>query len=632
MSCASSGGRAAILPSARRAVKRATPFLRSARVEYAAPALAPSAEATMATPDLLFRDALLVDGTGAPERRADVRTRGDRIAEIGAPGSLDATGARVVEADGRLLTPGFVDPHTHYDGQVTWDPILAPSSWHGVTTVVMGNCGVGFAPARASERTWLVELMEGVEDIPGTALHDGIRWEWETFPEYLDALEHMPRTIDVAAQIPHGALRVYAMGKRGAEPERATQDDLEKMSALVREGIRAGALAFSTNRLPLHTSIHGDPVPGTYADRDELRALAQAVIDGGGRLVQSVPAGSMGEDPEGPVREVELYREISMATGATITFSTVQVHPNPELWRKVLARCADANAAGAKLVPQVLARPAGLLASFDTFNPFAERPSYKEVAGLPLAERAKRLCEPERRARILSAEEARHDNAGMGIMRHSLRSAFAMDRGVVFEPDPSESIAARAEREGVDPIAKLYDVMCELALASSGGKTRMLHVYFSGYAHGNLDAIGEMLASDLTVAGLADGGAHCSMICDASMPTFVLAHWVRDRTRGPRMSLPQAIRMLSSEPAELYGLRDRGVIAAGKRADLNLIDLGRIELDLPEITPDLPTGASRVLQRGHGYDLTAVAGQVTFENGTPTGARPGTLVRGERRA
>ncbi|MCA9509066.1 MAG: amidohydrolase family protein [Myxococcota bacterium] len=582
--------------------------------------------------DLRILNATLVDGTGAPERMADVRVEGGRIAEIAPAGALGTGAGRAIDAQGRLLTPGFVDPHTHYDGQVTWDPVLAPSSWHGVTTVVMGNCGVGFAPARASERAWLVELMEGVEDIPGTALHDGIQWAWETFPEYLDALERMPRTIDVATQIPHGALRVYAMGERGAAQERATADELEKMAALVREGIRAGALAFSTNRLPLHTSIHGDPVPGTFADRDELLALARAVVDGGGRIVQSVPAGSMGDDPDGPVREVELYREISRATGATVTFSTVQVHPNPELWREVLKRVAAANASGAKLVPQVLARPAGLLASFDTFNPFAERPSYQEVAALPLAERVKRLRDPARRARLLSDEEARRDNAGMGIMRHSLRSAFAMDAGVVFEPEPSQSIAARAEREGVDPVAKLFDVMCDLAEASTGGRTRMLHVYFSGYAHGSLDAIGEMLASDLTVAGLADGGAHCSMICDASMPTFVLAHWVRDRTRGPRIPLPQAVRMLSKEPADLYGLRDRGVVAVGRRADLNLIDLDRIELDLPEITPDLPTGAARVLQRGHGYDYTIVAGEVTFEGGEPTGARPGGLVRGERAA
>jgi N-acyl-D-aspartate/D-glutamate deacylase len=551
------------------------------------------------TSELLIRNARLVDGTGGPARMADVRSADGRIVEIAAAGSLAKGRGETLDADGRMLTPGFVDPHTHYDGQVTWDPILAPSSWHGVTTVIMGNCGVGFAPAKPGEHDWLIELMEGVEDIPGTALHEGIRWDWETFPEYLDALERLPRTIDVGTQIPHGALRVYAMGRRGAAQERATAADLETMARMVREGIRAGALAFSTNRLPLHTSIHGEPVPGTFADREELQALAQAVIDGGGALVQTVPAGSMGEDREGPVRDVELYREISLATGA-------------------------------RLVPQVLARPAGLLASFETFNPFANRPAYVEVAALPMAERVRRLREPERRARLLA--EGAYDNAGMGIMRHSLRSAFAMDRGVVFEPDPSESIAARAERAGVDPIAMLFDTLCDLAEASAGGKTRMLHVYFSGYAHGDLGHIGEMLASDLTVAGLADGGAHCSMICDASMPTFMLAHWVRDRTRGPKLPVEEAVRLLSKGPADLYGLGDRGVVAVGRRADLNLIDLDRIELELPEITPDLPTGARRVLQRGRGYAATIVAGEITFRDGEPTGARPGRLVRGRRSA
>ncbi|MEZ4334262.1 MAG: amidohydrolase family protein [Myxococcota bacterium] len=580
--------------------------------------------------DLLIRNARLVDGTGAAARMADVRIRGDRIAEIGEAGKLAAGRGDVLDADGRLLTPGFVDPHTHYDGQITWDPILAPSAWHGVTTIITGNCGVGFAPAKPDEHAWLIELMEGVEDIPGTALHEGIDWAWESFPEYLDAVERMPRTLDVGTQIPHGALRVYVMGRRGADPSAATAAELEQMARLVREGVRAGALAFSSNRLALHTSIHGEPVPGTFAGRDELQALAQAVVDGGGALVQTVPAGSMGDDRDGPVRDVELYGEISRATGAAFTFSTVQVHANPDQWREMLERSRQANASGARLVPQVLARPAGLLASFDTFNPFANRPAYQEVEQLPMAERVKRLREPERRARLLA--EGRYDNAGMGIMRHSLGSAFAMDRGVVFEPDPSESIAARAKRAGVDPIALLFDTLCDLAEASVGGKTRMLHVYFSGYAKGDLGDLGEMLASDLTVPGLADGGAHCSMLCDASMPTFMLAHWVRDRTRGPRIALEQAVRMLSKAPAELYGLFDRGTVAVGKRADLNLIDFDRLELELPEVTPDLPTGARRVLQRGKGYAATLVAGEITFREGEPTGARPGRLIRGRRSA
>jgi len=580
--------------------------------------------------EIRIRNAKLVDGTGAPPRAADVRVAAGRIVEIAEAGALSPGGGDTIDADGLLLTPGFVDPHTHYDGQVTWDPELAPSSWHGVTTVVMGNCGVGFAPAKSEERGWLIELMEGVEDIPGTALHEGIRWDWESFPEYLDALEKLPRSVEVAAQVPHGALRLYVMGERGARQEKATREDLEEMARIVTESVRAGALGFSTNRMPLHTSIHGDPVPGTFAEVEELERLTRAVVEGGGHLAQSIPAGAMAEEPDGMLREVEIYREISQRTGATLTFSLPQIHAYPDQWRDVMRACHEGNAAGAKLVPQVSGRPNGLLLSWETFNPFLARPSYQEIAALPIAERLAELMKPERRGRILA--EADHDNAAMSIMASSLHSTFAMDEGPVFEPGFERSIAGRAQAAGVDPLAMLYDVMCEIAMASRGGKTRMLAVFFAGYGEGNMDAIGEMMRDDISVISLGDGGAHCSMICDASLPTFVLAHWVRDRTRGEKIPLEHAIKMLTKEPADLYGLGDRGVVAVGRRADLNLIDLEAIELDLPEITPDLPTGASRILQRGHGYRATICAGEVTFRDGEPTGARPGGLVRGARSA
>ena len=492
----------------------------------------------------------------------------------------------------------------------------------------MGNCGVGFAPAKPDEHSWLIELMEGVEDIPGAALHEGIEWDWESFPEYLDALEKLPRAIDVAAQVPHGALRVYVMGERGAKQERATAEELDEMARLVREGDAAGALAFSTNRLPLHTSLHGDPVPGTFADTEELEALTRAAVEGGSPMLQSVPAGAMGEDADAPLREVALYDEISRRTGATVTFSTPQVHAHPNQWREVLERSHAANENGAHLVPQVLGRPAGLLLSWDTFNPFNGRPAYQEIANVPLAQRLDLLRDPERRRRILS--EGDQDNPGMAIMLHAMSSAFAMDDGPVFEPPPSQSIAGRAQAEGRDPIEVLYDTMCDLAADSKDGKTRMMAVFFSGYAEGDLEPLREMICDPITVVGLADGGAHCSMICDASMPTWMLAHWVRDRTRGERLPLEQAIQMLSQQPAQLYGLTDRGVVAEGMRADLNLIELDALALDLPEITADLPTGASRVLQRGHGYRATICAGEITFRDGEPTGARPGRLVRGRR--
>jgi N-acyl-D-aspartate/D-glutamate deacylase len=581
--------------------------------------------------DLLVRGATLVDGTGSAARPADVRVRGDRIAEVADAESLAPGRAEVIDAEGLVLTPGFVDVHTHYDGQVTWDPILAPSSWHGVTTVVMGNCGVGFAPARPGEHGWLIELMEGVEDIPGAALHEGIQWDWESFPEYLDALEKLPRTIDIAAQVPHGALRVYVMGKRGARQERATAEDLEAMTKIVREGVAAGALAVSTNRLPLHTSIHGDPVPGTFADTEELEALARAAVEGGSPILQSVPAGAMGEAADAFLGEVELYREISLRTGATVTFSSPQIHPFPDQWREVLERSRAANQAGAKLVPQVMGRPAGLMLSLDTFNPFSACPSYQEIADAPVARRVELLRDPERRKRILA--ESGSDNPSMTIMLQSMHSAFPMDAGPVFEPEPAKSIAGRAEAEGRDPIEVLYDSMVDLAAESTGskdGKTRMMAVFFSGYANGNCDAIGEMMRDPMTVVGLADGGAHCSMICDASLPTYMLAHWVRDRQRGERLPLETAVKMLSHEPAALYGLGDRGVVAPGKRADLNLIDLDAVSLELPEVASDLPTGASRVLQRGHGYRATICAGEVTFRDGKVSDARPGRLVRGPR--
>ena len=580
--------------------------------------------------EILIRHARLVDGTGGPARDADVRVVGETIAEIGAAGTLEpAADAETIDASGLVLTPGFVDPHTHYDGQVTWDPILAPSSWHGVTTVVMGNCGVGFAPAKADERGRLIELMEGVEDIPGTALHEGIAWDWETFPEYLDALEKLPRTVDVAAQVPHGALRLFVMGERGARQEKATTEDLEAMAGIVSEAIAAGALAFSTNRMPLHTSVDGEPVPGTFAEVEELERLSRAVVEGGGVLVQSIPAGAMAEEPDGMLREMGIYREISQRTGATVTFSLPQMHVYPDQWREVMQACREADAAGASLVPQVPGRANGLLLSWETFNPFMARSSYQEIAHLPMSERLPALMDPERRARIL-AEPDPEGAGAMAIMASALHSTFAMDEGPVFEPTFEKSIAGRAEAAGVSPLEMLYDSMCDLARDSADGKTRMMAVYFAGYAEGNMEAIGEMMRDERSVISLGDGGAHCSMICDASLPTFVLAHWVRDRDRGERIPLEHAVKMLTSEPAELYGLADRGTIEEGKRADLNLIDLAAISLDLPEIAHDLPTGAPRILQRGHGYRATICAGEVTFRDGEPTGARPGRLVRGRR--
>ena len=578
--------------------------------------------------NILIQNANLVDGTGAPARLADVLVGAGKIAAIEEPGRIPPDGVEVIDAKGLLLTPGFVDVHTHYDGQVTWDPILTPSSWHGVTTVVMGNCGVGFAPAKADERGWLIELMEGVEDIPGTALHEGIKWDWESFPEYLDALDKLPRTLDIATQIPHGALRVYVMGKRGADQEPATGEDLDRMAALVKEAVEAGALAFSTNRLPGHTSIHGDPVPGTFAPAEELTRMAQAVVDGGGEILQVVPAGAGNEEAGAIPREVDLYAEISLATGATVTFSAPQNHPYPDEWREVMAKCRAAFAKGAKVIPQVLSRGSGLMLSLDTFNPFSYTEAYQAIPSEPHEDRIAALRDPSNREAILTA--ATENNPSMMILGPALHSTFAMEEGVVFEPDVSDSIGARAEASGVEPMELIYDTMVDLAEQSTDGKTRVLAVFFSGYAEGNLDAVEIMMRDEISVLGLGDGGAHCSMICDASWPAFVLQHWVRDRTRGAKIGIEEAVKMMSKEGADLYGLGDRGTIEVGKRADVNVIDLDEVELQLPEVIDDLPTGASRIVQRAKGIKFTLCAGEVTFRDGEPTGARPGRLIRGKR--
>jgi len=578
--------------------------------------------------DLLIRNGTLVDGSGGPTRKADVAVEGGRIRAIEPPGRLPAAAREVLDAEGHWVTPGFVDVHTHYDGQVTWDSLLAPSAWHGVTSVVMGNCGVGFAPVRPDRHQFLIELMEGVEDIPGSALSDGIRWQWESFPEYLDALEELPRAVEVAAQVPHGAVRAYVMDDRGAPGIQASDDDIRRMAEIAREGVAAGALGFSTNRLPLHTSIHGDPVPGTFASERELLAILKAFRETGMGLLEVVPAGAMGEEPAAPLREVELYRRLSLEAGCAITFSLAQIQTAPRHWEEILLRVERANAEGARLFPQVAGRPAGLLLSWETFNPFMARPSYRALADLPLSERVTRLRDPATRATILG--EGEHDHAAMAMMRNSYDTTFPLQDGPVYEPDPEESIAARAERSQRPADELIYDEMCDLAQNLEKGEPGFLHVWFSGYKDGNLDAIGQMMRHPDSVVGLADGGAHCSMICDASMPTYLLEHWVRDRVKGDRLSIQEAVRMLTRDPADLYGLKDRGVLEAGRRADLNVIDPNALRLHLPRIARDLPTGAARVVQDSSGYAATVVGGEITFRDDVDTGARPGGLIRGSR--
>lgn len=575
--------------------------------------------------ELLIRNAKLVDGTGSPARSADIAIENGKIAAVARAGECEArNAAEVIEADGRVVTPGFIDPHTHYDGQATWDDQLAPSCDHGVTTVVMGNCGVGFAPVHPAQKEVLIDLMEGVEDIPGAALHEGIRWSWEGFPEYLDALERLPRSIDVAAQLPHGALRTYAIGESGDVNGPATSSQIQEMARLAREAVEAGAVAFSSNRIALHTSTSGEAVPGTFAKEPEVEAILHATREGGRSLFQVVPAGLMGEDPDGFRRELDFYRTISLETGCVVLFTMAQNNVQPDLWRELLERTDAANRDGARLVPMTINRPGGLLLSLDTLHPFVDRPSYLEVAEQPLAERLQALREPRRREQILGepVSSPMIQNA-CDIIMSSLGATFAPDTDCLLEPDPADSIGERAKARGVDPQGLLYDALCDAAERDAG----FLHVFMGNYAYGSLEPVREMICRPGTLVGGGDGGAHVTVICDASYPTYMLQHWVRDRVRGERIPLEQAVQMLTQQPAELFGMSDRGIVEVGRRADLNVIDLDQLELAAPRVEHDLPTGAPRLLQRARGYVATLVAGQVTQRDGKATEARPGTLVR-----
>jgi N-acyl-D-amino-acid deacylase len=569
--------------------------------------------------ELVIRGGTLVDGTGAPSRTADVAVDDGQITEVG---QVEGRGRREVDADGLLVTPGFVDVHTHYDGQVTWDPLLTPSCWHGVTTAVMGNCGVGFAPVRPGSEQWLIQLMEGVEDIPGTALAEGIAWGWETFPQYLDVIERMPRAIDIGTQVPHGAVRGYVMGERGARNEPATPDDIAAMAAIVKEGIAAGALGFSTSRTIMHRAVDGEPVPGTFAAEDELFGIGRALGELGTGLFELAPAGVMGEDLSAPEKEVAWMRRLSAATGRPVSFALSQHNLAPDQWREILRLAQEAVGEGADLRAQVGGRPTNLLVGWQTFHPFKFRPSYIAIEHLPLAERVAKLRDPEVRRAILS--EPSPDDRMAQVVGTSYDRIFPMGEPPDYEPGPERSVEAIAAREGRPAEEVLYDLM----LQHDGRELLMFALL--GYSYGNLDDMREMILHPNAALGLSDGGAHCGVICDASIPTFMLTHWVRDRSRGERLPLELVVRKQTGDTARLYGLGDRGVVAPGYKGDLNVIDLEQLSLRLPELVFDLPGGARRLIQKADGYVATVVAGEVTMERGADTGARPGRLVRGMR--
>jgi N-acyl-D-aspartate/D-glutamate deacylase len=571
--------------------------------------------------DLVIRNGSVVDGTGAPARAADVAIDGGRITAVGV---VDDAGTEEIDASGALVTPGWVDVHSHYDGQATWDQELAPSSWHGVTTLVMGNCGVGFAPARPDRHEWLIGLMEGVEDIPGTALAEGITWEWESFPEYLDALDHMQWTTDLGTQIAHGAVRAYVMGERGARNEPAGPDDIAEMAAIVKEAIVAGALGFSTSRTIAHRAIDGEPVPGTYAAEDELFGIGAVLGQLGAGVFELAPTGVAGEDIVAPMVEVAWMRKLAEAIGRPVTFAMLQVDTAPELWREMLDESAAAAESGAALVPQVAGRPTGLLSGFDTTFSFIDGvPAYQALAGKTAAEKVAYLRTAEGRAAVVDWEP---DPASAEQLAHAARRTYLLGDPPDYEPGPEATLAAVAERSGRSVIEVALDAM----LADDG--RGLLYLPILNYSDGNSDSTREMILHPAAILGLADGGAHVGTICDASLPTWMLTHWVRDRSRGERLPLELVVKRQTSDTARLYGLGDRGVLAPGYMADVNVIDFEGLRLHVPEVVADLPAGGKRIVQRADGYVATIKSGTVTYRNGEATGAYPGRLLRGARGA
>ena len=567
--------------------------------------------------DIVIRGGTIVDGTGKPSFVGDLAIDGDRITQVG---GTAGPGRREVDAAGRLVTPGWVDVHTHYDGQATWDPVLAPSSWNGVTTILFGNCGVGFAPVRKRDHQGLIDLMEGVEDIPGIALAEGLKWDWESFPEYLDALERLPRTIDIAAQVAHHPLRVYVMGDRAIRREMATAEDIAEMSRLTEEALKAGAFGFTTSRTDQHKTPDGDLVPGRYAEHEELIGIGQAL----GRAGRG--AFGMLSDFEDEAAEFGWMNQIARENRRPLWFLLTDRSYDPDRWRRLMDGVRAARAEGLPMSAQVAGRPVGLILGLTTsLNPFALREAYAETATLSPAEQLARLRDPAVRATILGQEAS--DRLMEVLPPLSRQIATRWDRMYLlgdppdYEPGPERSIAAMAERAGQTPQEFCYDYL------TGGDGSRMLYFPVTNYVHGDLAVVQEMITDPHTVLGLSDGGAHCGVICDASLCTYMITHWVRDRSRGERLPLEFVIKRQTSETADFFGFHDRGRLEVGKKADVNVIDMDALRLHHPEMIYDLPAGGRRLVQQVEGYDMTLVSGVPIFEKGRETGARPGRLVR-----
>lgn len=561
--------------------------------------------------DLVIRGGTVFDGTGGPERIADIGVAQGRIVEIG---TVSERGREEIDARGKIVTPGFVDIHTHYDGQAVWDDQISPSSWHGVTTAVMGNCGVGFAPCRPGDRTALIELMEGVEDIPAPVMHRGLDWTWETFPEYLDALDRTPRDIDLCALLPHAPLRVYAMGERALRLEPATPDDIAQMRTLVTEAMEAGAFGVSTSRTTSHATKKGDYTPTLLARQRELNGLAMGMADSGRGILEIVMEGG---DPD-VLGDYEMARRALEKSGRRGVFSLNQTNSEPDLWRELLEFADSSISGGVSFRPVVAPRAIGMLLGLEgSQNPFAGTRTYADIADLPLPERLRKMKDPEVRSRILGDDPTEFSTFPF-LAKIPYTNMFRFGSPPNYTPSRADSLAALAEREGRTPPEIAYDVMLE------NDGMGFIYVPFTNYVAGDLSVCETMLSNSNTIMGLGDGGAHVGFILDAGFPTWLLTYWVRERGV---LTMAEAVRRLTSDTADEVGLTDRGRLEIGLRADINIIDPDRLGFDDPGVAYDLPDGGKRLLQRGVGYVATIVAGQVTYRDGVDTGARPGRLVR-----
>jgi N-acyl-D-aspartate/D-glutamate deacylase len=569
----------------------------------------------MSSPSLVIRNGTIVDGSGGDPYEADLAVIDGKIAAIG--GNIPK-GSEEIDARGKLVTPGFVDLHTHYDAQVTWTDRLSPSSWNGATTVLFGNCGVGFAPCHEDQHDMLINLMEGVEDIPEVVLTEGLPWNWHSFPDFLDAIAARRYDADVAAQVPHAALRVYVMGQRGVDREPATEQDRQRMAQLTVEGLRAGALGFSTSRTLNHRSADGKHIPTLRAEEAELTAIAHAMREAGAGWMQIV---SDFEDQDG---EIGLFRRLARESSRPVTITLLQSDARPDGWRELMSQIGEANAEGLRITAQVRSRPTSVLLGLElSQNPFMGRPSYKRIAQLPFPERLAHFRQPEFRARIL-AEAFEGSRRAKRVERWD--RMYPLGDPPEYEPKAENSIAARAAREGRPPEEVVYDLLLE-----RDGKG-ILYLPVTNYAEGNLDVVREMISAPNTLIGLGDGGAHVGIMCDATATSYTLTHWTRDRGRGSLFPVSWGVKRLTADNAAAIGLNDRGLLQVGMKADINILDYDNMRLRSPEIAYDLPAGGKRLIQRTDGFDATIVSGAVVYRHGEATGALPGRLIRGAREA